>query len=372
MKRLSGWRITARGWNAGLWRSNHMIPCKHLFRRTLSVAVLASVVGCGQMKVEVSIFNREKANNSTPFVQADARQMRDEVLADRRQGRYDVERARIKQIVRPAYQAILEDTGKSRTIAMNIQDKLRNSLEREVDDTFAEANRAFDLGMAELDRLDALGAQYPGQRHAMAVSARRWFYEGRSILRGLYPKLNTFFHRDLATALNLAPPPASGPSAGGTTSEGTTDSNLPQESAESANRALNRVSRRVEGLIGDAGLMDDPMTPLVVSANRKFWRGTFNKTFGNGLFGNTDIAVKMQGLGDFTLKGVRNDATKTTPAAFQGALFMTKLAAASVGVPVGAFCGPVPPQQSEPSTGTAPASDTPAEGGDDGNTSGGG
>jgi hypothetical protein len=100
-----------------------------------------------------------------------------------------------------------------------------------------------------------------------------------------------------------------------------------------------------EGLIGKAGILDDPRAAAVVYAPKQYWSRQFNQTFCSGWFGNTDCAVKMEGLGSFTIKGVRLDAAKITQATFSVAREAIQTVAAVYGVPVpktGAAAGTPP------------------------------
>lgn len=88
------------------------------------------------------------------------------------------------------------------------------------------------------------------------------------------------------------------------------------------------------GLIGGAGIIDDPRAGAVVYAPEENWKGQYNQTLCSGWLGNSDCAVKMEGLGDFTLKGVRLDATKITQATFSVAKEAVQVVAAVYGIPV--------------------------------------
>jgi hypothetical protein len=95
------------------------------------------------------------------------------------------------------------------------------------------------------------------------------------------------------------------------------------------------VEKEVAGLIGGHGLLEDALASVIVDAPDAQWNGKFNRAYGTGGLGNTDIAVVMQGLGDFTLKGVRVDASKITSAAFDAVGSTIKVVAAAYGVPSG-------------------------------------
>src|SRR5262249_5124925 len=91
---------------------------------------------------------------------------------------------------------------------------------------------------------------------------------------------------------------------------------IPTEGQTPIQQVTAKAQTVAEGLIGNAGLLDDPRASAVVYAPDRYWGRRFNNTFCKGSFGNTDCAVKMEGLGSFTLKGVRLDATKITQATF--------------------------------------------------------
>jgi hypothetical protein len=78
---------------------------------------------------------------------------------------------------------------------------------------------------------------------------------------------------------------------------------------------------------------------LIINAPSDAWRGLYNETYGLGSFGNTDIAVKMEGLADFTLKGVRVDSTKVTQATMAGITTAVKVVASAYGVPLPSSSG---------------------------------
>ncbi|HEY7648670.1 MAG TPA: hypothetical protein VID04_06655 [Methylomirabilota bacterium] len=111
-----------------------------------------------------------------------------------------------------------------------------------------------------------------------------------------------------------------------------------QELTAAENEAVRTFSEQAragtQGLIGAAGLLDDPRAASVVYAPDEQWKGRFNQTVCRGSGGNTDCAVKMEGLGDFTLKGVRLDATRITQATFTVARQTIQTVAAVYGIPL--------------------------------------
>ncbi len=105
---------------------------------------------------------------------------------------------------------------------------------------------------------------------------------------------------------------------------------------KSSDKIPGDVQQAFDGLTSN-NLLNDREASLIVSAPNKAWKGQFGKTYGFGSGGNADIAITMQSLGNFTLKGVRNDASKVTAAAFDSIGLAVKLVAAAYGVPTGSI-----------------------------------
>lgn len=286
--------------------------------RVLTLVAAAFVAGgCADMKVNVAILDRN-AVGSEPFLEAAAEVGEAKVLKLRSSGRFDRDRADIKVAVLGAYDRVLKgDSG--RLIAEEIKTKLRNDVLKDVDDSFNAAGQNYDQGMAKLAELQRTKPSDTSKRKEVAAAAKDAFDRGDQALADLKIKLHTFFVTTLHER-GFA---------------------LPEDQARMlAADVEKKTDAKLDNLIGDAGILDDPMASLVVTAPQEYWRGVFNETYGSGELGNTDIAVVMHSLGNFSLKGVRLDATKTTPAAFAGALMAAKVAAAAAGVPVGPIRSP--------------------------------
>lgn len=101
----------------------------------------------------------------------------------------------------------------------------------------------------------------------------------------------------------------------------------------SDSRINREVEKSVQTLTGALDLFDDHLAPFIISASENYWQGVFNKTEASGQIGNTDIAIKMETIGTFTIKGVRLDASKVTEASFQVLKQSVKLVAAAYGIP---------------------------------------
>ncbi|NGZ95146.1 MAG: hypothetical protein CV089_03255 [Nitrospira sp. WS110] len=94
------------------------------------------------------------------------------------------------------------------------------------------------------------------------------------------------------------------------------------------------IEQKLVSLTGGAHLLDDPLAPIVIAAPNAFWKGVYNETTALGTMGNTDIAIKMETVGTFTIKGLRVDASKVTEASFDVLKQSIRMVAAAYGVPL--------------------------------------
>ncbi|WP_138990958.1 hypothetical protein [Larkinella sp. C7] len=63
-------------------------------------------------------------------------------------------------------------------------------------------------------------------------------------------------------------------------------------------------------------IKNDPLASIVAGADKKYWRAVANSAKGKTAIGNSDIAIVMEQNGEYTVKGIRNDATQATKATF--------------------------------------------------------
>lgn len=77
--------------------------------------------------------------------------------------------------------------------------------------------------------------------------------------------------------------------------------------------------RKVYSLLQGADLLHDPLVSFVVQTKnrKKYWKGIYNKTVTRNGFGNSDVAITMESLGNFTIKGVRLDAASIVAISFK-------------------------------------------------------
>lgn len=96
------------------------------------------------------------------------------------------------------------------------------------------------------------------------------------------------------------------------------------------------IEKNLQSLTGGQDLLDDPLAPIIIAAPSQYWRGIYNKTDATGTIGNTDIAIKMETIGTFTIKGIRLDASKVTEATFDVLKQSVRMVAAAYGIPTSA------------------------------------
>jgi hypothetical protein len=113
---------------------------------------------------------------------------------------------------------------------------------------------------------------------------------------------------------------------------------LPQAAATSAAATIvtaeSEVRQKLTQLFDGGGLIDSRYTFYVVSAAETEWAPMFDRTFANGLFGNTDIAIKALGPGNFTIKGLSFNPADVAATAAKVTTQTVLLAAQIAGVPV--------------------------------------
>ena len=98
--------------------------------------------------------------------------------------------------------------------------------------------------------------------------------------------------------------------------------------------ALAQVQLKLDSLTGGQRLAEDPLAYAVASAGKQYWANKFNRTYGNGRFGNLNFAIKMESLAEFTIKGLTFDPSAVTAMASKVSAQSLIFAAQIAGVPV--------------------------------------
>lgn len=293
-------------------------------RHPIFIAILAACLlglsGCAQMTVKVGILN--SAYWSSPayigdYIDGDTLAKIVGIAQTIRDGRFIGQREELKKRVETTLNQLA--TTPNAVVALADVPRHTTKFGESIDKEFGLAQSKFEAAFAKVR--EAFRAANEQARNALVKQADTLFAEGAGALSKLVSDLSA----DIRTVFRLAaeqPPPAA---------------------LQTFDKEAEGIIR--EGLIGQAGILDDPRAAAVVYAPEQYWSRQFNQTFCSGWFGNTDCAVKMEGLGSFTIKGVRLDAAKITQATFSVAREAIQTVAAVYGVPVpksGAAAGTPP------------------------------
>lgn len=107
-------------------------------------------------------------------------------------------------------------------------------------------------------------------------------------------------------------------------------------------RTEARVRLKMKELFDAGGFLDSRYAFYVVKADDVDWAPMFDRTIARGVFGNTDIAIKALGPGNFTIKGLSFNPADVAAAASKVATQTVLLAAQIAGVPVKVSGAPDP------------------------------
>jgi hypothetical protein len=285
----------------------------HVSAALFWLPAILTTTGCAQMTVRVEILN--SAYWATP-------QYIDELTVTQigasvqriRDGRFAADRDTMKRSLAEAIQRMAVDPkacGLDKpSVAVQQVGRLTQNVAITIDREFGKANAQFE---AAFDKVrEAVAATTQEGRAKLIRDAGTLFGTGAAVIADLVKTLSA----ELRTTYCKIPPDATTPD------------------SDYVKKVEGQVQSAAEGLIGKAGLLDDPRASAAVYAPDHYWERRFNDTVCAGSFGNTDCAVKMEGLGSFTLKGVRLDATKITQATFSVAREAIQTVAAIYGVPV--------------------------------------
>lgn len=290
-----------------------------VINRAIAFAFALAMTGCATMTVDVRILNREYFN-SLPALVARVENSEAAIRAKLARNQFALTEQKLLDLIDrwESPQLPVGDLGK----------RFKAELKATVIKQFAEAKRLYIQGV------DAAGvareitdAKPTATRVADAGTASTQDSSpGRSLdRRDAYTRAAAKFRAADTTLLELPGLVGELLARFGVSGSGPLDNNASAPAV---------AEREVTGLIGGHGLLEDALASVIVDAPEDKWDGKFNRVYGSGGLGNTDIAVVMQGLGDFMLKGVRVDASKVTSAAFDAIGSTIKVVAAAYGVPI--------------------------------------
>jgi hypothetical protein len=232
---------------------------------------------------------------------------------------------------------VLEKLAATGAVDRNDIPRLAAPLDRFVNEGFRQADQHFTAAFTQLAIASA--SPPPKDRLAQLFSAQKELDAGYAAIEQAQAQVS----HDLREQIRVVEEFLSRAPGAGTQS----DRAAKQSALEEAKEATARTDKIVQGIIGDRGILDDPLASSVVYAPESYWRRPqaphgINETYAAGNWGNTDIAVKMESVGDFTIKGVRLDASKITQATFAVTRQAVKTVAALYGIPTGGAPGSAP------------------------------
>ncbi|HWB55189.1 MAG TPA: hypothetical protein VG722_13390 [Tepidisphaeraceae bacterium] len=286
----------------------------------LLLFVVAALGGCGTMTVHVDVLDR--TTNPIPFVLPGVMDKEQQVSNNRSIGAYAAKQQELSNTI---HAAIAQGTSLSTRpgdliVSLDTVKPLEQAMDNDVTTTFSEALKYYDQGLASMQTFRQLKPERLQERQQALLSAQAAFATGDSEIADLSSKLA---HR--LNQLQRFTPKADNNAA--------TQAAL-DKFAMSEGKDIVTAAEDVGRSLVAYEILDDPAAPAIVGASNDDWKPHFNRTFGFGLIGNTDIAVQMRGVGDYTIKGVRLDAAKATQATFDGVHAAVSIAAAAYGIPV--------------------------------------
>jgi len=136
----------------------------------------------------------------------------------------------------------------------------------------------------------------------------------------------------------------------------------PINSAVNASIAVSKAEadakKSLKQLFNGNGFIDSRYTYYVVKAEEANWAPMFDRTLARGFLGNTDIAIKALGPGNFTIKGLSFNPADIAAAASKVTTQTVLLAAQIAGVPVKVSGAPSAPNTTSAGAALASSSTT--------------
>ena len=290
------------------------------------------VTGCAQMKVKVHIFDQNFAT-TTPFLKADVRDDQKRALALLANG------GELEQLKKGCIDSAVGPIRDLQDAGIGAMD---NSLEKRVkliiEDRFEDVRKDYETFNDAADKAltePSDKTPYEGAQHQDLLSALGLYAHAESKRRNLKRGVNDEI---VARLKDLEP-------ASPTKDQSEADRKKIVQEQVAVQTAIATTTTGIQkswmAITGgpENSVFADSKASLIINAPSHAWRGLYNETYGLGSFGNTDIAVKMEGLADFTLKGVRVDSTKVTQATMAGITTAVKVVASAYGVPLPSSSG---------------------------------
>lgn len=253
------------------------------------IGLLLVTTGCvTRLSVRVEILDRDRFKQLPAVIEAKVETIENRVRQNRIEGRYEKIQKELKDNVKTVFDTLAQrDPRKTGSPDPMIIPEMIKNINSAVDKSFNEAKQRYDKALIKIDSAQVIELDTKN-RHRLLSEAKLFFTLGDTILSRLGAALEKELRKE-------------------THQKGVSEQKM-QRLFEIT--GFNQTQNALTSLTQDAGLLHDPLSSSVISASNSLWKGKFNDTYARGIFGNSDIAVVMESLGHYTIKGLRLDASK--------------------------------------------------------------
>lgn len=240
--------------------------------------------GCATMSVKVSVINQKKLKEMPGVIEAEVNRTEQQIYQNLSNDIYYKQKYDLITMI----DTVLADSILRANIDTSTIKEMAAGARGYINKTFQDAIADFHVGLQLSEQ-----ARADSNNEELLLKARSNFAAGNNLLKELANKLNKNFDGissgPLSVLMNISP-----------------------EDRE-------KETQKIYSLIQGADILGDPLTSFVVKTGhkKKYWKGAYNKTITKNGFGNSDVAIAMESLGNFTIKGVRLDAANVVAASFK-------------------------------------------------------
>ncbi|HLX72308.1 MAG TPA: hypothetical protein VKV04_22035 [Verrucomicrobiae bacterium] len=300
------------------------------------------------MSVQVDIFDRENLANSPPEIRVAAEKLEAAEQKRRTLGRYDLELSNYVHQINNAVQILV--TNPPGCLSAQDEATWTNSKVERVESWMDAVRGTNDIALSITEKARLTSS--PALRSEEFLRAWETFEKARVLHNALPGRFNSMVSNEFFMTIKGSP-----------CATNIAVALFPKEAPEQAvktmvqhvvNQASNSVQQVATSFEGEGDLLNEPLASTVVGAPEECWRHAYNRTYANGMFGDTDIAVKMDSVANFTMKGVRLDADKMIQSTFDSLQLAVKIAASTYGIPVPAPGGTATNSAAAPTASSSP------------------
>lgn len=249
---------------------------------------------CSTMKVKVQVIDRDKIRHSPAVAAEIVTTAAEQVEANLNTGFYDNMREEFNKAFREIINSDLDINDES---AENLITQVEEVINKIINNT----KRQYEDGLNAYYQADT-GENSEEEKQRLYWKARSFFRLGDASLRDLAQQL----YENFEVKLKL------------------------QETANALDGPKQKLQEELELI--ETRLKDDPLLSVIIHAPDKYWKGNYNKTVARNFFGRSDVAITMKSWGDYTIKGIRMDASDIASNSFKAMNFGIKLLAGTLGL----------------------------------------